>query len=556
MTESRQSCDARAPGEAPVTAELAATETRPGVDSIPPDADPPNTSTIGGTRSTRVLGAVRMNYIYQAIVMIAGLWLTPFLVTHLGEANYGLWIAGTQIVAWLSVMDLGVVALLPREAAYARGVAAVGGDDKGVPHLIDRTLMILLWQLPIVAVITLGVWLLLPGEYDAMRGPLMLIFGAFIVGFPFRIFQAVLTGLQDLVYVSVQTSIGWSLGFVTTVGLVTFGLGLYALAFGFVVVQLYQYVASGMRLWFRHRQLLPKKLSPLAWSDARRLLASGTWVSVAQVAQVLLVGTDVVIMAQLLGAEAVVPYAITGRLVSVLSTQPSVLVQAALPGVSEIRGTSDLARLKRVSSALGLGMLILSTVVFCVVLVVNQSFIVWWGVPKNPYAGDLVTALLLFAMIARHANFSIVLTLFALGGEKRISLTTLADGIMTVVATMLLVPRLGVVAAPLASIAGATLISLPANLRGLSIRAGVPVLEWIRPLWGWMWRFAALALGALILARQTIRPTFIMLGITTAAVTFVVFAVMLPVALRPPLGIYLQPRLDGLRARWLRMRPS
>src|SRR5687768_5633903 len=87
-------------GEVPAATD----EIPPSIEEIGPSAAP----TPG--RAGRVLGAVRVNYVYQAVVLIAGLWLTPFLVRHLGENDYGLWIAGTQIVTWLYVMDLGVVA--------------------------------------------------------------------------------------------------------------------------------------------------------------------------------------------------------------------------------------------------------------------------------------------------------------------------------------------------------------------------------------------------------------------------------------------------------------
>jgi O-antigen/teichoic acid export membrane protein len=502
------------------------------------------------SRSGRLIGALRVSYVYQAVVLIAGLWLTPFLITHLGESDYGLWIAGTQIVAWLSIMDLGVVALVPREAAIATGVAASTGDWSAVPRLIDRTVMLVLWQLPVVAMVTLVVWMLLPREYDRLAGPLLVVFAMFIVGFPFRVFQAVLTGLQDLVFVSVQTSIAWTLGFVLTVGLVKLGFGLYALAAGFVAVQLYQFIASWVRLRVRHRHALPARLTPLPWAEARRLLMSGTWFSVAQVAQVLVFGTDVVIITNLLGAEAVVPYAITAKLVVVLGNQPSTVIQTAFPAMSEIRGTDDMGLLKRAASALTLAMLIASGVVFCVVLVVNEAFVDWWGVPNNPYAGDLLTGVLLFAMIARHANYAIVLTLFSLGGEKHIALTTLVDGLVSVIAAVILVKEIGIIGAPIGSLIGVLLISVPTNLRKLSTRARIPVAEWVRPMWGWSWRFILLVAGAGVLARQSIPPTFLALAATTILVTGIFIAMMIPVTLRPPLAAYVVPRLGRFGSRW------
>ena len=522
----------------------------------PPISDQidPGAERLSMTRSRRVIGAVKASYVYQALVLVAGLWLTPFLITHLGDRDYGLWIAGTQIVAWLSVMDLGVVSLVPREAAYAIGAASASGRPSTLPRLLDRTLMLLLWQLPFVAVVTTAVWLLLPAEYAPLTGPLLLVFGIFVVGFPFRILQAILTGVQDLVFVSVQTSIAWSLGFVLTIALVNAGFGLYALALSFFVVQLFQYVACGWRLWRRHRAVLPTRLTPLPWSEAKSLLMSGTWVSVAQIAQVLLVGTDLIIITQVLGAAAVVPYAITGKLISVLANQPATLIQAALPGISEIRGMADIARLQRVAAALGQAMLIASSLVFCVVLIVNESFVEWWGVPDNPYAGDLLTLLLLLAMVARHANFAIVLTLFSLGGERRISLTTLADGALTVIGTIVLVRAVGIIGAPIASLLGGVVVSLPANLLGLRARAGIPVLAWIRPLAGWAWRFGVLAAAAWAAARLDIPATFVGLAAVSVAIGAVVAVIMAPVALRPPLGAYVAPRLGRFRPGWPRDR--
>ena len=51
----------------------------------------------------------------------------------------------------------------------------------------------------------------------------------------------------------------------------------------------------------------------------------------SQIAQVLLNGTDVMIIGALLGPAAVVPYACTGKLVSVLANQPQAILQSAAP---------------------------------------------------------------------------------------------------------------------------------------------------------------------------------------------------------------------------------
>lgn len=496
-----------------------------------------------------VWGAVQVSYVYQALVLVSGLLLTRFLLSRLGEHDYGLWAVGTQIVAWMYLMDLGVVALLPRETAYVLGEMHRRERGVEVRRVIDRTFALVLWQLPLVALVALCVWLLLPTRWEPLAGPLAIVFTTFVLGFPLRVLPAALQGLQDLVYVAAQTLVGWVFGLVVTIALVALGAGLYGLAAGWVVVQGYQFAAAWVRLRSRHREVLPTGLTPLRWPAARKLLMSGTWVSVAQIAQVLVTGTDVLIVGWVLGPLAVTAYAITAKLVTVLANQPQLIMQIALPGVAEIRAGADMARLQRVASALSQAMLIASGLVFCVVLVANEPFVALWLPRANPYAGDLLTGLLLLVMLLRHWNFAAIYTLFALGGEKRISLTTLTDGLVTVLATLFLVPRFGVVGAPLGALIGVLFVSLPSNLIGVSRAAGTSVVEWVRPLLGWGWRFVALGTVAIAVSRLKMPLGILGLAGTVILASAVVSLVMAQVALNPPLGPYVRRRIPWLRAR-------
>ena len=59
----------------------------------------------------------------------------------------------------------------------------------------------------------------------------------------------------------------------------------------------------------------------------------------SQVAQVLVNGTDLLVIGALLGPEAIVPYACTGKLVTLLANQPQLFMQMALPALSELRAS-------------------------------------------------------------------------------------------------------------------------------------------------------------------------------------------------------------------------
>ena len=91
------------------------------------------------TRTHRFLSGFVTGYAHLILATIAGLWLTPFFLHHLGQSTYGLWLVGTQLVAYLLLMDLGIVALLPRETAYITGRTG-GQDAPELRQLIEKTL--------------------------------------------------------------------------------------------------------------------------------------------------------------------------------------------------------------------------------------------------------------------------------------------------------------------------------------------------------------------------------------------------------------------------------
>jgi O-antigen/teichoic acid export membrane protein len=225
------------------------------------------------------------------------------------------------------------------------------------------------------------------------------------------------------------------------------------------------------------------------------------------------------------------------------------VMQSAGPALSELRTGESQERLLRASTALTEAMLMASGLVACVVMAVNEGFVRWW-VGAGQYGGLTLTVVLVVMMLLRHWNTTAVYAIFAFGHERRISLTTLADGLLTFAVAVVLIPRLGVVGAPLASLAGVTLVSLPANLTGLAHDTGESALRLMARMRHWLWRFM-LAMAAAWAVSPLVAPgTLFALVAATIGIGGFYAALMVPLALRDPLGVYLRPRLDTIRL-WL-----
>jgi O-antigen/teichoic acid export membrane protein len=310
-------------------------------------------------------------------------------------------------------------------------------------------------------------------------------------------------------------------------------------------------VLTAFLCWHRIRtkypDVIPKRLPTASGPVTRQWLSRGLWVTGSQFAQALITGTDIVVIARLLGPAAAVPYAFTGKLITVMTNQPQLIMQAAGPGLSEMRVGESEERQLQACNSLAQATMLLSGGVACIIMAVNRAFVSWWTGPEQ-YAGLALTALFLLNMLLRHWNNPLVYAVFCFGGERRLALTTLFDGLLTLAGAIALVPRIGVIGAPIASLAGVCLISLPGNLVKLAANTRKPVFTLVKPLSGWLWRFVLLMTAAVAVGRFE-ATGFWMLSLTATLTAAFYGLVMIPVAMQDPLGIYLRPKLIFLRAK-------
>ena len=507
------------------------------------------------SRTRRFLGGIGSAYANQVAVTVIGLWLTPFLLRWLGPHDYGLWLTATQVIMYLTLLDLGVLALLPRETAYAVGRSSGAHDTPDLRDVVGRTAGLMVWQMPVIALVAVGVLWCLPAAWDDLYVPLALVLAGFVLTYPLRIFHAMLQGLQDLAFVGGLQLAAWLLGVVVTIQFVRTGWGITALAAGALVTQITLLGGCAVRVGLRYSGAVPRRLPATRWRETTPHIQRALWVSLSQLAQVLLYGTDLLLVAWLFGPEFVVPYACTQKLISVLANQPQVLTQAAAPALSELRMGASREKLFSVTSALSLALMLASGAVVVVVLAVNRAFVSWWVGPGQ-YGGLVLTAVFLTAMLVRHWNTALVYSLFSFGHERRLSLTTLADGAVTLLLSLILARAFGAIGVPLGFLGGALLVSIPANLTALARHTGVSRVTFTSTLRPWALRLLILvpiaAAANLLVTSVGIVPVMCLLVLAGSAY----LALMAPVALRPPLGEYVRGAIAPLLERLDRGAPA
>lgn len=486
------------------------------------------------TRTRRFLGGVGVGWMSQAVMLVVGLWTTRFFLERLGQSSYGLWLVATQVLGYLALADLGVLALLPRETAYA---GAHADPSRATAELLGRILRMVLWQTLLVAALAVVVWFVLPAAWRPLRAPIGVLLVGFVLLFPARILPAAVQGLQDLAFVGALQLAAWGTGTAVMVLLTLQGHGLLSLAIGWIATQVVMSVGCLVRLLRHFPAAVPRSLPPLPPGFARSFLTRGAWMNLNQVAQVLLTGTDLLIVGRQVGPAAVVTYSVTGKLAGVFQSASQTLPAVALPALSELKAQDDRPALLRVNAALLQAVFLVSGATTVVVLASNASFIGWW-VGAGRFGGALLTAAILASMLLHHANMCLGYALFSMGHERRLTLTALADGVATVALSLWLVRALGPVGAPLGAIAGVSLISLPFNLGALARATGTRFGALLRPLAPWAWRMAIVAPAAALAGVTWTHGHFLVAAATATAGVAAYALLMGPYALRDPLGEY------------------
>src|SRR4051794_12278048 len=88
------------------------------------------------TKRTIVRNAA-WNWAGMAATMLVGFWVTPFLLYHMGEEQYGTWNVVASFAGYFSILDLGVRSSVGRNIAYCRAQ----GDRQGINAILSTGLI-------------------------------------------------------------------------------------------------------------------------------------------------------------------------------------------------------------------------------------------------------------------------------------------------------------------------------------------------------------------------------------------------------------------------------
>ena len=353
-------------------------------------------------RSVRVLWNVVTNYARLGLNAAIAFVLTPYMVHHMGDRDYGLWVTVFSLTGYFGLFDQGIRPSLVRYVSRDHAL----GDHPGLSRTISSAIvlytavgvatMAAAW----VVAVNAPLWIRMdPALHRIAPTLVLLVGGTLALGFPLGVFGAVLSGLQRY---DLANGIGMAVGVLRMVAFITVlraNGGLVALAWTSLAVNFLGHLWS----WFAVRRLLPHVAIGPAWVKReyfRRIAAYGSWALVGALATNIAFQTDALVITAFIGTAFAAPFAIAGGLVDNARSLVTAAAYVLSPTASEMDALGQGEKLRHMLVAGSKYSVLVSWPVLLGMIVYGPNLLHTWVGARYESASLLLTILAVPTMVA------------------------------------------------------------------------------------------------------------------------------------------------------------
>lgn len=394
---------------------------------------------------TEILKNVGSSWFALGINVLVGIFISPYILHHLGDDAFGLWVLIFSVTGYYGLFDLGIRSSIVR---YVAKYSAVD-DHEQLNRLISTALasyttvcLVCLLLTGVGAFFVSSLFRVSPGFLITARWLFLMVGASVALGFPLGVFGGILEGLQRFYLLNVTSVTSILLRALLIVIALRHGGGLLSVALITVGLPL---ITAGINCLFVFH-LLPMQLSRryVDRTTLRKIANYGGPTFMIIVAGRLRFKTDALVIGTFLSSAAITYFAIGSRLVDYATEVVSSLAQVFVPMSSQSDATGDMARLRKIFVAGNRACAMVIFPISAMLIILGKSVIEAW-VGKRYVATSYPVLLVLLIpstlMLAQAASGRI---LFGMGRHRTWAWVVLAEGAANLVLSIVLVRRFGI----------------------------------------------------------------------------------------------------------------
>lgn len=397
------------------------------------------------TVSARVFKSSVVTVLALLTSIAAGLYLLPFLISHLGDHWYGTWVYIGSLFFYFTLLDFGLFSASERYVTFA-----LANDDSDEANDVLSTCLVLFSFAGLLALAAgLGAALLAPvfvpdpESLPVIRTALIVLALDAGLFFPGSLLNGIivarirydLAGVVQILKIALRT------------GLIIYFVGQGYSIVAIAVIQLAtNLLERGLKalIAFRLFPALSFSLSGLSRQRVSKLASYGFYSFVAEVGDKARFHTDVLVIGAFLTASSVTLYNIAIRIIHYYAQALTGALNVLLPVFTADIARGDMEEVRR-RLAFATKLAVAGTILSAGLLwLLAEPFIGFWIGRDYSWAAVPLT-ILLFGIIVELGQIPASILLFALARQRFLAQIGLVEGIANLVLTIVLVKPFGLI---------------------------------------------------------------------------------------------------------------
>ena len=424
---------------------------------------------------------IASNYLRVIVGIAVMFFLIPFQVTHLGLDLFGLWSLIFAVVGLFGLLDLGFATAAMK---YVAELTASG--DQAARNQVLSTLLVVYTGLGLICLVLVAIlagpasgWFALsPDQADPFTLALWLLGTVVAINFPASLIKAILIGSGRMHLVNGIELVTTLVNAALIVILLSAGLGLVGMAIATAATML---LGPAVMLPLAIRLTPGLAVSPRLFSRSRvrELLGFSVYFFIANVAVLIILRMDPVVIKMFLPLTAVAVYAVGAKIAEYTYLLNKQFSNALMPLVSLSKGAGDAATVRRVLVDGTRFLLAIAVPFFALLLFYSEPFVIHWM--GEPFAESIpVLRILLVAMLLASVQLNAANVLGMTGKHRFVAFAMGGSALLNLVLSIVLVQFFGLIGVALGTLIATFLVEFTLVVQRACRDQALPLAGFVR----------------------------------------------------------------------------
>jgi O-antigen/teichoic acid export membrane protein len=437
-------------------------------------------------RQRHIARNVLFNWLGTIANMAVGFLLSPFILHHLGNVAYGVWVLTVSVVGYLSLLDLGMQSSILRFVSQGHAKQ----DHQSASEATSAALWVRLQISALALLLSAGLAVVFPHIFkipqelasDA-RKAILLIGAATAITMSLGVLGGVISALNRYDLQNYVNLVQTAIRVIGIVAVLRSGHGIVAIA----VCELVAVLAGKLLQVWIARRLYPELRIQLAKpkrETLRKIWSYSSYTFLITIAVQLVYQTDNLVVGAFVSTAAVTFYSIANSLCRYVSQVISSMSSTFTPAASSYEATGDTASLLMLYKNGTRAMMLVSLPITITLILRGSSFIGLWMGPQYSHISGIVLIILSVPLFFFFANQTPAAIAFGIEKHKTMALWAIGEGIANLSLSIILVHWYGIYGVAIGTLVPSLIAQLGFWPTYISKLVGLTPFEVVWNVWG------------------------------------------------------------------------